>query len=237
MKERTKGYFAGILTSAVLAGAVMAGGLVYAASRSESIQALYEDIKVYIDNAPIALTDATGATVEPFIYNGTTYLPVRGVSEALGLDVAWDDATKSVYLWDEMSADAALFLDSCPSFQSEWTTEYTKAEGKSFKMSGMQFSNGIVLGLPQFGETPAHTSHKLEGKYNTLTCTVGIMDGSDQMDSVVTFSVDGNAVKTVSIAANSEPVKVTVPVSGGSILKIERDRKAERIGIGNMTIE
>ncbi len=35
---------------------------------------------------------------EPFIYNGTTYLPVRAVGEAVGKEVAWDNDTKTVTL-------------------------------------------------------------------------------------------------------------------------------------------
>ena len=34
--------------------------------------------------------------VEPFIIDGTTYLPVRALSNALGFDVGWDNATSTV---------------------------------------------------------------------------------------------------------------------------------------------
>ena len=36
--------------------------------------------------------------MEPFIYNGTTFLPVRAISEALGKEVEWDGPTSSVYI-------------------------------------------------------------------------------------------------------------------------------------------
>jgi hypothetical protein len=42
--------------------------------------------------------DAVGASVEPFIVNGTTYLPVRAIAEALGMKVQWDNSSKSVYI-------------------------------------------------------------------------------------------------------------------------------------------
>ena len=42
--------------------------------------------------------DANGNYVEPFIIDGTTYLPVRGIASALGLNVGWDGATKTVLL-------------------------------------------------------------------------------------------------------------------------------------------
>ena len=55
-------------------------------------------ISVYLDGAKLKLTDATGATVEAFASEGTTYVPVRAVSEALDLTVGWDGATNTVSL-------------------------------------------------------------------------------------------------------------------------------------------
>ena len=44
------------------------------------------------------LTDAGGNRVYPISYNGTTYLPVRAVSNMLGIGVDWDGATQTVLL-------------------------------------------------------------------------------------------------------------------------------------------
>ena len=52
----------------------------------------YNDIKVTVDGEELK-TDK-----EPFIYEGTTYLPVRAVAEAVGKEVGWDSATKTVTL-------------------------------------------------------------------------------------------------------------------------------------------
>lgn len=58
----------------------------------------YNDIKITIDGQEITPLDANGNSVEPFIIDGTTYLPVRGIASALGLDVNWDQASKTVQL-------------------------------------------------------------------------------------------------------------------------------------------
>lgn len=63
-----------------------------------TLQADYADIKVSLDGTPLTLTDATGKAVEPFAVDGTTYLPVRAVSTALGLEVGWDSETSTVVL-------------------------------------------------------------------------------------------------------------------------------------------
>lgn len=58
----------------------------------------YDSIKIVLDGKEIVPTDANGNTLEPFIIDGTTYLPVRGVSGALGLGVNWNAETKTVEL-------------------------------------------------------------------------------------------------------------------------------------------
>ena len=51
-----------------------------------------------IDNNKIIPKDVLGNVVHPFIIDGTTYLPVRAISEALGKNVEWEGETYSVYI-------------------------------------------------------------------------------------------------------------------------------------------
>ena len=60
----------------------------------------YRGISISINGEVKPLTDANGNVVEPFIIDGTTYLPVRGIAEALGLNVEWDNATSTVIITD-----------------------------------------------------------------------------------------------------------------------------------------
>ena len=57
---------------------------------------VYRGIKIILDGTLITPRDASGNVVEPFIIDGTTYLPVRALSNALGFDVGWDNATSTV---------------------------------------------------------------------------------------------------------------------------------------------
>lgn len=65
------------------------------------ITADYADIKVTLDGMPLTLTDANGTAVEPFAVEGTTYLPIRAISNALGLEVGWDGEYHVVILSTE----------------------------------------------------------------------------------------------------------------------------------------
>lgn len=69
---------------------------VFAASFEQSIKVVYNNIKLVIDGKQVDPKDANGNTVEPFIYNGTTYLPVRALSTALGVNIEWDNSTATV---------------------------------------------------------------------------------------------------------------------------------------------
>ena len=73
-------------------------GVAYASIGSRTAELFYNNIKIWLDGKEIVPVDASGNVVEPFIIDGTTYLPVRAVSSALGLDVSWNDQTKTVEL-------------------------------------------------------------------------------------------------------------------------------------------
>ncbi len=105
MKKRLQGLIAGILI-----GVMSVGGIAGAKEMNENVEVFYNNIKIFIDGAEIVPKDAAGNTVEPFIMNGTTYLPVRAIANAFGKDVEWDGATAGVYIGkkDETKPDNYL---------------------------------------------------------------------------------------------------------------------------------
>ena len=84
MKERTKGFIAGFLLCALLIGLGIPVG---AATYKKAVEVYYRDIKVTVDSQEVTPKDAQGNKVEPFIMNGTTYLPVRGICFGNGRSV------------------------------------------------------------------------------------------------------------------------------------------------------
>jgi len=87
----------GIIIGFVLA-AVLLGGTAFAAVRNELITVTYRNINLSINGLETVPHDAYGNVVEPFIFDGTTFLPIRGIANALGLNVNWNDDTSTVYL-------------------------------------------------------------------------------------------------------------------------------------------
>lgn len=47
-------------------------------------------ISVFMDGNEVEMTDVNGNAVDAFVYDGTTYLPARAISEANGNTVSWD---------------------------------------------------------------------------------------------------------------------------------------------------
>ncbi len=87
--QRIKDVCLGATVAALVMGAAPAA---YAKVANMDIPVMFNNIKIVVDGKKLK-TDK-----EPFIYEGTTYLPVRAVEEAVGKNVTWDAASKTVIL-------------------------------------------------------------------------------------------------------------------------------------------
>jgi len=90
---------AGFIVALIVALAL--GMPLFAQNLSKKIEVFYRDIKIYVDGKLMVSQDASGRVIEPFIYEGATYLPLRAVSEALGKKVDWNGVTNSVYIGEK----------------------------------------------------------------------------------------------------------------------------------------
>ncbi len=61
------------------------------------------EIQIVVDGEKLTPKDVNGKIVHPFLLEGTTYLPVRAVSEALGQQVEWDGINRIVYIGEKPS--------------------------------------------------------------------------------------------------------------------------------------
>lgn len=57
-----------------------------------------QNLKILIDGVEQELIDVNGKILYPLIYNDTTYLPVRAISEIMGKEVGWNRQTTTVYI-------------------------------------------------------------------------------------------------------------------------------------------
>ncbi|MFB0919787.1 MAG: stalk domain-containing protein [Oscillospiraceae bacterium] len=102
----------------------------FASTLSKTVQLVYNDIKITLNGNAVTPTDATGNAVEPFIMDGTTYLPLRAISNALGLGVTWDATTKTAALTSApqiISVPDAIFTTAYDKNGYDGTVMYAKA--------------------------------------------------------------------------------------------------------------
>ena len=70
------------------------GTAALAAGGTRTIEVL-TGMKVLVNGEEFTPTDVNGSAVDVFAYNGTTYVPIRAMSEAFGLEVGYDAAQQA----------------------------------------------------------------------------------------------------------------------------------------------
>jgi len=88
--------------SIIFAGTLLFTTILHGASLTKKIDATFRDIKVYYNNQQKTMEQ------EPFIYNGSVYLPVRAVSELVDKNVHWDSAKNGVYVTDKGTSSSTV---------------------------------------------------------------------------------------------------------------------------------
>jgi len=98
--KKFRSFVAGMLTMLVI---VSLAGTALATTGKVQKELEYRNISVTLDGEKLDLRDAKGNAVEPFMFDGTNYLPVRALAESLGLTVSWDGSTNTVVLTSDKS--------------------------------------------------------------------------------------------------------------------------------------
>lgn len=89
---------------AVLILSVSLASTVFAAGTYKTLQAWFGDIKIFRNNQQVQLD------VAPFIIDGTTYVPLRAISNIFNKDVTWDGTNYHIGINDKPDDNQALLL-------------------------------------------------------------------------------------------------------------------------------
>ncbi|MDR0930727.1 MAG: copper amine oxidase N-terminal domain-containing protein [Clostridiales bacterium] len=101
----------GLLMGISLTTTIAFGTVAFASSGVRGLSAEYSDISIIVDSEQIVPKDANGVEVEPFIVDGTTYVPLRAVADAFDKEVAWNELNSRVEIFsksDEISDNEIL---------------------------------------------------------------------------------------------------------------------------------
>lgn len=238
-KEKLKGIIIGIVLSIIVLIVPMN---TYAASVNKAIDVIYNNIKLVIDGKNIEFgKDSVGNQIEPFIHNGTTYLPVRAVGESLGMNVSWDGLTQTVYLGEKPGQISYLTEILQPyliynGYENTANGIYKSNDGRSFSMGGTKYDNGYRL-----GKYRGNLNFNLDGKYELITGELGVISPVESVNGQNTVSIflDGQFYKKYTINGEDLSFNIEIPVKGVLQLKIEMDNTtgSNSIGFGNVIIK
>lgn len=226
MKKRSilKGYVLGLLTAVLVSMMVVPS---FAASVAKTIT-VYTGITLYYDGAKVEPKDANGNAVEPLLYNGTTYLPVRAVSGLFHEDINWDGKTKSVYI-GEMPGQTTYLADLSP-YASKGLSQ-----PDSLTMDGKTYVNGFKLGDASITGGKEYVSWNLNGQYDTLEFDVGHVLGTDYDKQIIVY-LDGKAAKVIDLGAGDLVQHVKVALDGALRLTIQVE-DGFHVGFANAVLQ
>ena len=208
-------------TACVLALAASMGvGAVAGANNKEIAALLCYDVKLKYNMEEQILKDANGKRVYPLNYEGSTYLPVRAVGELLGVNVGWDDATRSVLLG--RTGEIYDFLEILTPVICKG--EYKKkADGKPLTLGNKTYDN--YLKYYTYKGSSNCVSYDLEGKFETVTLHI-YCERNNSFDIV---GDNEELLYTVDIVGGSIPKEIKVDVHGTSQFKFITNNNTNNI--------
>lgn len=106
MKGKITSFAAGMLAAVLLLALT-----VPALAAGDALTLTASPIKLLVDGSEFKPKDANGNDVLVFVYNGTTYAPVRALAEAFGLEVGYDSTQNMATVTKPAASD----------FSSMWT--------------------------------------------------------------------------------------------------------------------
>lgn len=236
MKEKTKGFISGFVIFLLISLFAIS---VFADPIRRSIEVTYNDINLVVDGQSVHFgQDSAGNKIEPFIYNGTTYLPVRAVGEALGKNVSWDRQTQTVYVGLKPN-ELNNMTEIITPYKNHHSTIYNLNDSKSFDMGGKSYSNGYTMG----NYNDRYLLFNLDGQFNEITGVLGAVRWRN-INGNRNFNIylDGKLYKSIEVKNSELPQEISIPVSGVMQLKLESPYTSGShgetfIGFGNVMIE
>lgn len=176
-------------------------------------------IRIYVNDSQINPTDSAGNPIEAFIYNGTTYLPVRAISDALGTPVQWDGRTQSVYIGRHTSSTPAVYLSQMDYFNKGSNDKWLFEELLKDNL-GNEHTHTICMSR---NEEYGTITYKLNGQYRRMTAVYfqKFTNRSSSNTTTLIISGDGRELWRGNISAKTDPANLNIDVTGVLELTIE----------------
>ncbi len=195
--------------------------IIFADSYAKSIDVVYRNIQLVVDNQKVQLgTDSAGQAIEPFIYNGTTYLPVRAVGEALGKEVSWDGETNTVYIGKRNEVETISRLND--------DVAHMAVDGiLAWNIKGGQLVSDIASNEYSYwlesNWTGKYIDYPLNGEYKIFKAKLGWGSRSktNSNDIIVKIFADDKEVASYDLKHGEFTREISADVSGALRMRIK----------------
>jgi hypothetical protein len=163
-----------IITSTLL----LSSGFIVGAFTGASAETTLKEITAFINNSiniklngnQFVPSDGEGNKLNPIIYNGNSYLPVRSLSQALGVTVKYDESTSTIMLGEQEGKGERL-----ESFRvGGSSTVVTSRDSDILSIQGEAINEGFYA-LKPHDILPSTLNFRLNAKYQKLSFRVGVV--------------------------------------------------------------
>lgn len=229
-----------LLISSSIAGALLLGGTLgaFAATNSKTLEVFFNVKDIKIDQVSSMPKD------KPFTYQGTTYVPLRFISEELGYPVKWEGAKQTIHIGK--TADETAYFPQRDIKHMNFQ-RYSGMSGNKFSYGfnaerifdniGNKYSNYITLGVDGWsGSENVLLEFPLNGQYNKFQANLALTEKSKSTDANLTLDVylDENLAESYSIKAGDMPTEININLKKAVKIgfKLSRDKSGKDAEIG-----
>lgn len=222
-KGTIKGFISGVCVTAVLTS-----GLAAFALKNQTINVATEGIKVYWDGVERELTNVNGDKVEPLLWEGSVYVPIRAMSNLAGKPVDWDGENYAVIVGNKPVAETTALKDMQDRIVGHvGLSTYYNGGVFTQKNTEFKFDNALRAVYSHSDKRSNAVTYTLEGQFSEFVADLASEykeTGANGSHYVHFYSVanDGEEylIKKIEGERTDDPTKISVDLTGVVNLKI-----------------
>ncbi|PWW02504.1 hypothetical protein DFQ01_109129 [Paenibacillus cellulosilyticus] len=168
-------------------------------------------ITLVLNGKQFALRDSKGNELKPIIYDGTAYVPLKALGEALDTAVTYDGVKKQIVIGEKSEYTDLIKAKAFNEYESPTEYQYRTFDPGVLTVNGTTYKSGYVL---YFSSAYSDRSFQLNllNSYTTLKFNIAVANETNEFKvSVVDKS---NTVMRETTVTGGEASTMEVPVGG-----------------------
>lgn len=184
---------------------------------------------------------------KPFTYQGSTYVPLRYISEELGMPVKWEASTQTIHIGQMNEANAFYPGKDLNHMNYQSGHDYHSFDYKYNSTNiikdniGNEYQNYLSLIVTDWGTIENAWNlieFPLNGQYKNFITKVGLTDSSKDTKAEggkLQILADGKVIKEVVLKAGDMPVDINLNINNANKITFKLsalEGKRDRITVG-----